>query len=108
MAKWTVPKLDRVPFKKPTEFVRKTNQSSESRIDEAFSRGLLTVTVPDSRRCATVPPLPGPMAEPSRGNPVQSAATFPPEIREVENSLELQIGAFGRIIFIQKPSFTVS
>jgi hypothetical protein len=50
MAKSTIPELDRVPFRKPTVSVIKTNQASESRIDDAFSRGLLTVTWPDSRR----------------------------------------------------------
>jgi hypothetical protein len=50
MAKSIVPELDRVPFKKPASVVTKTNEPSESRIDEAFSRGLLTVTWPESRR----------------------------------------------------------
>jgi hypothetical protein len=50
MVKSTVPELNRSPLKKPVSVVTKTNKPFESRIDDAFSRELLTVTWPDSRR----------------------------------------------------------
>jgi hypothetical protein len=80
MATSNVAKLNGCSFKKPALVVTKTYEPSESRIDDALGRGLLTVRVPESRRRVTVPLLVGPIDEPDARDSVQSAVILPPAI----------------------------